>query len=141
MENKNKKNINNNPEENKESKDKKRKSVILAIVMIFLSVYAFNTVKMSMGLEEITYNKFIEMVENKEIEKVLITDSEIKITPILKDEKDKKVLFTGNMRDQNLTSQLTEAGVDFNKAIVEQNYIIEFIMGLITTYIINIFSS
>ncbi|MBU3104606.1 ATP-dependent zinc metalloprotease FtsH [Clostridium gasigenes] len=128
MENRNKKNINNNPEENK---DKKIKSILLYTVMTFLIVYAFNTVKTSMGLEEITYNKFIEMVENKEIEKVLITDSEIKITPILKDEKDKKVLFTGNMRDQNLTSQLTEAGVDFNKSIVEQNYIIEFIMGWI----------
>lgn len=128
MENKNKKNIDNNSEE---SKDKKRKALILYTVIIFLIIYAINAATMSIGIEEITYNKFVQMVENKEIEKVLITDSEIKITPISKEEGSKKLLYTGNMRDPNLTAQLTAAGVDFNKSIVEQNYIVEFIMGWI----------
>ena len=128
MENKNRKNMNNNSQE---SKDKKRKGIILYTIMVFLIVYAFNTVTRTMGVEEITYNKFIEMVENKEVEKVIITDTEIKVTPIAEDEKDKKILYTGNMRDPNLTTQLTEAGVDFNKSIVQQNYIAEFILGWI----------
>ncbi|WP_442878539.1 ATP-dependent zinc metalloprotease FtsH [Clostridium sp.] len=130
MENKNKgkKNIDNNSEE---SKDRKRKSIMLYTVMIFLIVYAFKSVTMSMGIEEITYNQFIEMVENKQIEKVLITDYEIKITPITQDEKDKKILYTGNMRDPNITALLTDAGIPFNKSIVQQNYIAEFIMGWI----------
>ena len=39
MENRNKKNINNNPEENKESKDKKRKSIILYYSYDFFNLY------------------------------------------------------------------------------------------------------
>lgn len=126
--NRNRKDIDNNSDENK---DRKRKSLILYTIIVFLIVYAVNTVTRSMGVEEITYNKFIEMVENKEVEKVIITDTEIKVTPIAKDEKDKKILYTGNMRDPELTSQLIEAGVVFSKPVIQQNYIVEFILGWI----------
>lgn len=126
--NKSKKIIDNNSDENKE---KKRKSVVLYTVIIFLIVYAINTVTMSMGVEKIKYNKFIEMLDNKEIESVEITDSEIKITPIGEDEKNKKILYTGNMKDPELTSKLIESGVVFDRPIVQQNYIVEFIMGWI----------
>ncbi|MGL5085221.1 MAG: ATP-dependent zinc metalloprotease FtsH, partial [Clostridium sp.] len=101
-------------------------------------IYAINSVTMSMGVEKIKYNEFIQMLDNKEIKSVEITDSEIKITPV-KEEETKKILYTGNMRDPELTNKLIESGVVFEKTNQERNYIAEFIMGWIIPAVLMFF--
>ena len=73
------------------------------------------------------------MVEDKQVESVIISSTEIKILP-KSDENNKstgKVLFTGNVDDPNLINILNESGVEFKGEPVQNNFIAEFIFSWI----------
>ena len=95
-------------------------------IMIFLVVTLIALVGMSIFKKmlknstekEITYNKFMEMVDKNEVKKVDIQSSKIVITP--KEQPFPGVTmtyYTGVVSDPNLTQKLIDAGVDFNSAI------------------------
>ena len=83
-----------------ENKDKKSYIVIYAL-LAFLSLYLISTIRERVTTEEIKYNEFITMVENKEVESVTLSSNEIIIIPKEKNEETKKTLFTGNVDDPN----------------------------------------
>ena len=86
-----------------------------------------------MTTQEISYNEFLNMVEDKQVESVIISSTEIKILP-KSDENNKstgKVLFTGNVDDPNLINILNESGVEFKGEPVQNNFIAEFIFSWI----------
>jgi cell division protease FtsH len=129
---------NKNTEENN---NKKKQYSIFYAIMAILFLYAFTSTKNFMTTQEIPYNEFLSMIENKEVESVTISSSEIKILP-KEDSSNKisgKILYTGNVDDPNLISILNEAGVEFRAEAIQNNYIIEFIITWIITPIIFFF--
>ncbi|MDU7149527.1 MAG: ATP-dependent zinc metalloprotease FtsH [Clostridium sp.] len=121
---------NKNTEEN--NNNRKQHSLFYA-VMAFLFLYAFTSTKNFMTTQEISYNEFLNMVENKQVESVIISSTEIKIIP-KNDENNKstgKVLYTGNVDDPNLINILNESQVEFKGEPVQNNFIAEFIFSWI----------
>lgn len=100
--------------------------VLLASLALVLIISWFMRTMTSATNEEITYNSFIEMLENGEIESVLIYDNQLTITP-KKIEQDgfapaQRVYYTGVAEDADkLTERLTEAGVDFRREIPDNS--------------------
>ena len=68
---------NKNTEENN---NKKKQYSIFYAIMAILFLYAFTSTKNLMTTQEIPYNEFLSMIENKEVESVTISSSEIKIS-------------------------------------------------------------
>ena len=69
------------------------------------------------GSQEITCDKFLQMVEDGEVEKVVIASDMITITTKKEDGKTAEEYYTGVVNDDKLTERLTEAGVEFNQEI------------------------
>ena len=111
---------------------------ILYAVLAFLFLYAFTSTKNFMTNDEISYNKFLSMIENKEVESVIISSSEIKIIPkVSEDETSKrKILYTGNVNDPNLVNMLNESGVEYRAASIQENYFADFIFDWVIMPII-----
>ncbi|WP_291649358.1 ATP-dependent zinc metalloprotease FtsH [Clostridium sp.] len=121
---------NKNTEENNNNR---KQHTLFYAVMAFLFLYAFTSTKNFMTTQEISYNEFLNMVENKQVESVIISSTEIKILP-KSDEDSKetgKILYTGNVDDPNLINILNESGVEFKGAPVQNNFIAEFIFSWI----------
>ena len=61
----------NNNEKNRKNGEKKnnsnKKFLIIYAIIAFLFLYSFSTAKEMLTTKEISYNEFIEMVENKEV--------------------------------------------------------------------------
>ena len=114
-------NMNNN---NNAPKKNNRKFMIVYAVIAFLFLYSFTTAKDMLTTTEISYNKFIELVENKQIEKVSTEGTALVITPKDTSEYKGKVLYTGNVENPDLINLLTENGVEYFPEIVKQNSVI-----------------
>lgn len=130
---------NKNTEEN--NNNNKKQHTIFYAVMAFLFLYAFTSTKNFMTTQEISYNEFLNMVENKQVERVVISSTEIKILPKV-DENSKgtgKVLYTGNVDDPNLISILNESGVEFKGESVQNDFIADFVLNWIIMPIILFF--
>lgn len=118
---------------NTEENNNRKQHTLFYAVMAFLFLYAFTSTKNFMTTQEISYNEFLNMVEDKQVESVIISSTEIKILP-KSDENNKstgKVLFTGNVDDPNLINILNESGVEFKGEPVQNNFIAEFIFSWI----------
>ncbi|MCR1952760.1 MULTISPECIES: ATP-dependent zinc metalloprotease FtsH [unclassified Clostridium] len=130
---------NKNTEEN--NNNNKKQHTLFYAVMAFLFLYAFTSTKNLMTTREISYNEFLNMVENKQVESVVISSTEIKILP-KSDENTKetgKLLYTGNVDDPNLINILNESGVEFKGEPVQNNFIVDFILNWIVMPIILFF--
>ncbi|EOR21226.1 MULTISPECIES: ATP-dependent zinc metalloprotease FtsH [Clostridium] len=129
---------NRNTEEND---DKKKQYIVVYAIMAFLILYVFSITKNFMTTQEVSYNEFLNMIENKEVESVIISSSEIQI--LKKEDSTNKVkgkmLYTGNVNDPNLVSILTESGVEFKAEPMKNNYIIDFIFDWVIMPIIFFF--
>ena len=68
--------------------------------------------------QEITYNKFLKMIDEKKVEKVEIKSDRILITA-KKESGDKvnKEYYTGRMNDDQLVEKLEKAKIDFNQEV------------------------
>lgn len=123
--------------EDNNNKNKMQQTILYA-VLAFLFLYVFTSTKNFMTTDEISYNKFISMIENKEVESVIISSSDIKIIP--KESSDatsrRKVLYTGKVNDPNLVNMLNEAGVEYRAASNQENYFADFIFSWIIMPII-----
>ncbi len=70
---------------------------------------------------EITYDKFLQMVEDDQVEKVVISEDVITITAKAEEGKKAKEYYTGVVNDDQLTQTLTEADVEFNQEIPDDS--------------------
>lgn len=118
----------NNQNQNKNQKNDKRGWILVIVTtlvtgILFLSL--FNLAGNATN-KEITYDKFIDMLEEEQVEKVLIGSDKIVITPkkessgnpfeqLLPDIE--ITYYTGIMDDDNLTERLEKAGVEFSPQI------------------------
>ncbi len=127
---------NKNTEENKNNNNKK--NTIIYAILAFLFLYGFTVAKNFMTTEQITYNKFLNMLENKQVESVVISSNEIKILPKENAEgsSKRKVLYTGNIEDPNLVNILNESGVEYMAEPMQNNFLADFIFSWVIMPII-----
>lgn len=109
----------NNGNGNNDNKPKNGQTIMMFIIvgLLVLMVITFVSDKMSdITTKEITYNKFLEMLENKEVKSVVIDTDKIEIEPAKKDVLN-TTYYTGIVPDYNLVKNLEKAKVDFKAKI------------------------
>ena len=94
-----------------------KKPLIYYYGIALLAIFLFNMLVMPLiaqeKVKEVDYGTFMSMIEQKNIGKVEVQDSQIVFT----DKKDKAVYKTGTMDDPTLTERLYESGAKFAKDI------------------------
>ena len=92
--------------------------VILITMLTALLVFAMYQFQVVDSYQEITYNKFLKMIDEKKVEKVEIKSDRILITA-KKESGDKvnKEYYTGRMNDDQLVEKLEKAKIDFNQEV------------------------
>ena len=99
----------------------------IALLIIFLFNFVVSPLMMQKRVTEVDYGKFMKMIEDKEIGKVEVEDTQIVFT-----DKDEKAIYkTGLMNDPTLTERLYESGATFAKNIEET---MSPIVSLLLTY-------
>ena len=145
--NKNQNGPNNGPE-NKTPKNSQTIIIFLVVTVITLIVMAlFNSVIRGTTNQEITYNEFMDMLQNDKIESVVIESGQYVITPkaqpygmsSLRDVK--FTYYTGAVNDPLLAERLLESGVDFKKEIPDMTSeliysLLSFILPLVLIWLI-----
>ncbi len=120
-------NNNRNPNRNRNSNnqgpgnDRRRPGasfIILVTVCVAILVMALYSFQGSDTSQEITYDQFLKMVDDGEVEKVEIGSDELSITAKQTEgETVPKEYYTGIVEDDDLTQRLYEAGVEFEQEI------------------------
>ena len=134
----NNQNMNNNKNPNNQKNPKKKKPgfSFIFFVTIFTAILVATLYKTGgvTDTNEISYNQFLQMVEDGKVEKVEIQDEQIVITEKKEKETDlDKLFYTGVVDDDTLPQRLEEAGVDFSKEIPDNTSAI--IMSIISTFL------
>ena len=147
--NNNSNNQNNNSNNNQGNGPQKKQSIfsLLLAVLAVLMGMSFITKLASASDYEITYSEFIDMVEADEVESVIISDTQINITPIgdketetEEEQLDKPVLgnanatvtyHTGNLDDDNLYPLLEKHNVEYSKTIPDNSAFLWNILSIV----------
>ncbi|MDO4344196.1 MAG: ATP-dependent zinc metalloprotease FtsH [Eubacteriales bacterium] len=121
---------------NKPSKNSQTIVVFLIVTVIALIIMAlFRGLMSGSTNQEITYNRFMEMVENGEVASVEIESGQYVITPKSQPYQAQYGLsftyYTGIVNDPKLADKLLEAGVDFKREIPDSTS--EFISAMLWT--------
>ena len=98
-------------------------------------IYSFNYAKNMLTTQEISYNKFMQLVKNGEISEVRTEGDSLVITPKEGSSESGKMLYTGEVLDPNLVETLQNNGVEYYGNITEQQ---SMIMELLVYYIVPI---
>ena len=109
----------NNNRNGKGTKNGQTILIFLVISLVVLLLVNFmNGILKDSTEKEITYNQFMKMLENGEVDKVIIQSSEIEITPKNQPFPGMELTYyTGVMADDNLQQKLEAAGVDYTQEI------------------------
>lgn len=113
---------NNNQNNNRRSNRPGWYLVMMTTLMTAFMVIAISNFANDSTNEEISYGKFLEMVEQGEVEEVIISSDKITITPKQNEENTsiwgnvKTTYYTGYIDDPSLVDRLEEAGVTEYKA-------------------------
>ena len=123
----------NNNEPNKKNGEKKKnnnnKFLIIYAIIAFLFLYSFSTAKEMLTTKEVSYNEFVQMVENKEIKQVTVDGTSLVITPQDTSEMKGKILYTGIADDPDLVKLLIDNKVDYYPEIKrQQSVFMDFIV-------------
>lgn len=132
MDNQNNQNRNNKPD----PKNNKQgfSFVILVTLITSLLVMALYQFQGAGSEKEITYDKFISMVEDGKVEKVTIANDRIIIEEKKKDgKKVGKQYYTGVVRDETLSDKLLKADVEFAQEIPDTTSAV--ILNLLMTFL------
>ena len=148
-------NNNNNNGGNESGGPQKRQNFMLlliaALITLFGMSFFMNGLSGNSSSQEISYNEFLDMVEEGKVEEVLITPDEIQIAP-KEEKKDSKpeyynpflpegygetsvVYYTGVVEDDNLASFLNEHNVKFRQQIPDDT---SWILSILLTYVLPI---
>ena len=123
---------------NKPPKNNQTIMIFLIVTVVTLIIIGiFNSLSRSTTTQEITYNQFIEMLENDQIKSVEIQSGQYVITPKVRG----ITYYTGAVSDPKLADRLLEAGVDFNKEIPDMTAdiiysILTFMLPLVFIWLI-----
>lgn len=103
-----------------EIKDNK-KPIIYYYLIVLLVLLLMNIVIVPMmnsaRIEQVDYSTFLEMLEQKNVDQVEVTDNKI----VFSDKQENPGYYkTGNMNDPELVDRLSQSGAKFGSEIVEQ---------------------
>lgn len=113
--------------------------IFLVVTLVTLLVMAFvNNVFNSGSSVEITYDRFLEMLEKGEVESVVIYSDQLEIKTTVNElatfyfGKQEVTYYTGNPDDPNLVARLDQAGVEFKYQIPDTltNMILSMVLSL-----------
>ncbi len=116
MDNQNRNNQNNqNPNRNNKQGFSFIVFVTFLTAIMVLALYQFRGTGSD---DEITYNEFLKMVEERKVDKVEVQSDRLVITAKKEDgERTAKEYYTGAMRDESLSNRLYKAGVEYKQEI------------------------
>lgn len=117
MDNQNNQNKNNQGPGNKNNKQGFSFIILVTLIttILVLALYQFQG---SAGSQEISYDQFLEYVDDKKVEEVIISSDRITITMNKeKGARTAKQYYTGVVRDDTLAERLGKAGVKFGQEI------------------------
>lgn len=97
---------------NKNFGDKKIKLAAFYSLGVIVVVLILNYLILSMRTEQITYNKFLDLLSQKKISEVQVTQDKITIIPKDNSGIGKKILYTGRIDDLDLKNELKASGAD-----------------------------
>ncbi len=109
---------------------------IAGIVIILI----LNYLVMSVKTEEITYNKFLSLLKQKQVSEVQVTSDRITIIPKNSSGINKSVLYTGRIFDPDLKNELTSSGAnitapsDSNDPV--KNFLINWVLPMVFIFFI-----
>ena len=118
-----------------QKKNNNKKYLIIYVIVAFMFIYSFNYAKNMLTTQEISYNKFMQLVENGEISEVRTEGDSLVITPKEGSSESGKMLYTGEVNDPSLVETLQKNGVEYYGNITEQQ---SMIMELLVYYIVPI---
>lgn len=142
MENKNSQN------NNKKNNNGKASLIILLVALALTLIFNFVTLNNNLkSMREISYDKFLDLVEQGKVEKVELQSGRLVIYPNydLLEEDDEissssKMLYTGRFPDYDLKSTLKENNVEFSTPIIDNNIflnsIVNYVIPIMFTYTI-----
>lgn len=111
--------------------------LIAAVILYMMYSYMKNLVEQTTN-QEITYNKFLEMLDEGEVKSVKIKSDRIVIEPKVQENSAYDITYyTGIVPDPDLKDELNAAGVTFNKEVPTQSSgILEFILSWIIPFVL-----
>jgi len=112
------------------NKSKGIKMIVIFFAILFVFLMGFNYVKKLTTTKEISYNEFINLVDENQISQIVITDKEITITPRANSEYKGKILYTPNINDKNLIPKLQELKVNHSSIKTKENPVFGTIIAL-----------
>lgn len=118
--------------------DKKKRSLTYYYVLMLLIILVFNSIIMPMffrqKMNNVSYNSFIQMVEEGKISKVEITDKQL---AAVDKNNEKEIYVTGRVEDPELANRLMKSKVEFTQVVPkEQNPIVAFFTNWILPIVI-----
>ena len=119
----------------KKNNNNNKKYLIIYVIVAFMFIYSFNYAKNMLTTQEISYNKFMQLVENGEISEVRTEGDSLVITPKEGSSESGKMLYTGEVNDPSLVETLKNNGVEYYGNITEKQ---SMIMELLVYYIVPI---
>lgn len=117
--------------ENKEPK-KFKSSFFVYISVVFAVLVITNYFMDGYKNREISYDEFLNMVNNQEISEVVVSSDSIKITPKEDTQYSGKSVYTANMQDKDLIKELKDSGVTFKAENPKQSVIINFVLSWVS---------
>lgn len=105
--------------------------VTLVTTLLVMALYQFQGAGSD---QEISYNEFLKMVDDGDVEKVVIQSNQIVITAKPEDgERVGREYYTGLVQDDTLSERLYEAGVDYEQEIPDTTSAI--VIQLLATFL------
>ena len=146
MENNNQPNNQNNNQNNQNpgggNGPQKKQSLFMLLIAVLVTLMGMSLFMnmMAGSSEEIAYSTFLQMVKAGEVQSVLITDTQIQITPkskkrgvsnnaVLGGAQPMETYYTGNLEDDNLYQLLDEYGVEYTREIPDNSGLIFSILS------------
>ena len=99
--------------------DNKKRPMMYYYVMALMIILLINTVIMptffSPKVHDVSYNSFMQMVDEGKLSKVEITDK--RIAALGKGEQEKEIYVTGRVEDPQLAERLMKSKVEFSQVV------------------------
>jgi cell division protease FtsH len=133
-------NSNNNSNQNGKNNGPRLAPMLVAVLVVLLIISYFTKALTNATTKEISYNEFIEMLDNGEVESVKLSSDKISITPISVDDDNpytaqvKITYVTGYVENnEQLANRLINANIEFSSDIPDNS---SWLISIILTYIL-----
>ena len=133
-------NSNNNQNRNGKNNGPRLAPMLVAVLVVLLIISYFTKALTNATTKVITYNEFIEMLENGEVESVKLNSDKISITPKTADDDNpytaqvKITYVTGYVEtSEQLANRLIGANIEFSSDIPDNS---SWLISIILTYIL-----